>query len=56
MQNNEQKTIAKELISRYTCYLREQEKSETTIQKYVHDLTCLCTHYSTILLKKTMIV
>ncbi|MCI9214121.1 MAG: tyrosine-type recombinase/integrase [Oscillospiraceae bacterium] len=28
-------------IDRFTCYLREQERSPATIQKYTHDLTAL---------------
>lgn len=37
-----QRILTPELINSYAAYLREQEKSVATIQKYVHDLTALC--------------
>ena len=36
------KTITPALICKYADYLHEQEKSPSTIEKYVHDLTALC--------------
>lgn len=40
---NRDLTITPELINKYAAYLREQERSTATIQKYVHDLTALST-------------
>lgn len=40
--NRQQRIVTVELVHRYTAYLREQEKSMATIQKYVHDLNVLC--------------
>lgn len=34
-------TITPALIGKYAAYLREQERSPSTIEKYVHDLTAL---------------
>lgn len=34
-------TITPELINKYAAYLRDQERSAATIEKYVHDLTTL---------------
>ena len=34
-------TITPALIQKYAAYLREQERSPATIEKYVHDLTAL---------------
>ena len=34
-------TITPALIQKYAAFLREQERSPATIQKYVHDLTAL---------------
>lgn len=41
MRKKEQQTITPELIRRYTTALQEQEKSISTIKKYIHDLTAL---------------
>ena len=34
-------TIREEVVARYAAFLRDQERSAATIQKYVHDLTAL---------------
>lgn len=38
---SENNVIKKEVIEQYVTYLQEQEKSASTIQKYVHDLNAL---------------
>ena len=38
----EKTVLTQALIRKYAAYLREQERSAATIQKYTHDLTALC--------------
>lgn len=57
MQAKQNKYIIKpELISRYAEYLREQEKSAATIQKYVHDLGVLCEYMAGEALSKITVI
>lgn len=53
---NRHKLITSALIVRYAGYLREEEKSQATIEKYVHDLTALCTYLDGEELTKTMLI
>lgn len=55
MQKND-RIITKELIASYVVYLREQEKSPATIQKYTHDLTSLCSYLNGAVLSKTILI
>lgn len=48
--------ITPELIGRYVISLREQEKSEATIRKYVHDLTALCRYLADAALTKSLLI
>ena len=48
--------ITPELINQYAAFLREQEKSVSTIQKYVHDLGILCEQMAGEALTKTAII
>lgn len=48
--------ITPELILRYATYLREEEKSVSTVQKYVHDLGVLCEHMAGALLTKAVVI
>lgn len=49
-------TITIEKINHYAAYLREQERSEATIQKYVHNLTLLYTYLAGATLTKTILI
>ena len=48
--------ITPELIARYAIFLREQEKSAATIQKYVHDLGALCVYLDGSALTKPLLI
>ena len=48
--------ITPALIGQYAAYLREQEKSAATIQKYVHDLTVLCGYLAGAALTKPLLI
>ncbi len=50
------KNITLELIESYAIFLREQEKSVSTIQKYVHDLTVLCEYMAGEALTKAALI
>ena len=54
--NQKQRTITPELINRYAAFLREQEKSVSTVQKYVHDLGVFCEHMAGEPLTKTAVI
>lgn len=56
MRKKEQRTITPKLINRYAHYLREQERSSSTIQKYVHDLTVLCNYLAETTVTKTALI
>ena len=56
MRKNENKTITPELIRRYAVSMREQEKAQATIEKYVHDLTALCGYLDGAALTKTVLI
>lgn len=56
MHKNENRTITPELIRHYTAFLREQEKAPATIDKYVHDLTVLCSYLDGAVLDKTVLI
>lgn len=51
-----QRILTPELINSYSDYLREQEKSAATIQKYAHDLTALCGFLAGTALTKTALI
>lgn len=51
-----QRVITPKLISVYADYLREQEKSLSTVQKYVHDLGVLCEYLAGAELTKTALI
>lgn len=44
--NRQKRLVTAQLVRRYAVYLREQEKSAATIQKYIHDLNALCGYLS----------
>ena len=50
------RTITTKLIDRYAAFLREQERSTATIQKYVHDLGVLMAHSAGEPLTKTAVI
>lgn len=50
------RVITPELISRYSAYLAEQEKSVATNQKYTHDLTALCEYLTGAAVTKTTLL
>lgn len=56
MRKNENRKITQELIDHYAIALREQEKSEATIRKYVHDLTLLYRHLAGAVLTKPVLI
>lgn len=51
-----QRIITAEQICKYSAYMREQEKSEATIRKYIHDLTALSLYLSGKELTKTILL
>lgn len=52
----EQRKVTLRLIERYTHYLQEQEKSPTTVQKYIHDLNALHQYMSGETLTKAALI
>lgn len=53
---NRSHIITDDLITRYTIYLQEQEKSSATIQKYIHDLRVLCKYLNGMPVTKILLV
>ena len=51
-----QPAVTPVLIERYLCYLREQERSVATLQKYAHDLSEICAWLQDELLTKAVLV
>lgn len=49
-------SISNDLIVRYIAYLKEQERSDATIQKYTHDLLTFCSHLAEKPLAKEAII
>lgn len=49
-------TVTPELIHTYTAYLREQEKSAATVEKYTHALAALCDYLNEAALTKTVLI
>lgn len=48
--------ITSTLISRYLTSLKEQERSDSTLRKYSHDLKCLLTHLNGVPLTKAALI
>lgn len=48
--------ITKEEINEYEIFLHDQERSNTTIQKYIHDLLRAAKYFAGIELSKTMLI
>lgn len=56
-ENETIRIVTYELINQYADFLQEQERSISTIQKYVHDLGCFCVYIGReSLTKKTIIL